>query len=147
MTDAVSLDWVHENPPHWDGDKARIIGGAPPGIFDLGSHRERDLIPGEWWRVEEDGRVVGYGWLDTVWGDAEILLAVDPGARRRGVGEFILDRLEQEAAARGLNYLYNVVRPAHPDRHTVAAWLRSRGFEPARDGRLVRRVRPGRARG
>jgi GNAT superfamily N-acetyltransferase len=28
--------------------------------------------------------------MDVVWGDAEILLAVDPEAQRHGVGRFIL---------------------------------------------------------
>ncbi len=136
----MALEWIRENPPRWDADKARIVGDAPEGIFGLPRRAEGELVAGEWWRVEEDGRVVGYGWMDTVWGDAEILLAVDPAARGRGVGSFVVERLEAEAAARGLNYLYNVVRPTHPERDAVVAWLEGRGFERRRDGRLVKRV-------
>ena len=99
-----------------------------------------DLAPGEWFRVEDGGTVVGYGWMDCTWGDAEILLAVDPAARGRGVGTFILDRLEEEAASRGLNYLYNSVRPGHPERESVTRWLTARRFAPAGDGLLKRRV-------
>ena len=66
--------------------------------------------------MEDGDRVVGYGWLDDVWGDAEILLAVEERARGTGAGAFALARLEEEAAARGLNYVVNVVRDTHPDR-------------------------------
>src|SRR4051812_29710355 len=84
-------------------------------------------------RAERDGRVVGYGWLDDVWGDAEVLLAVDEGERGSGVGSFVMAQLEQEAAARGLNYVVNVVRDSHPARDAVTAWLEQRGFAAAED--------------
>jgi GNAT superfamily N-acetyltransferase len=137
----MSLVWVHENPPTWDDDKARIIMGAEPGIFDdrYGHLTHGTLIPGEWWRVEDDGRVVGYGWLDSVFGNAEILLATASDARGQGVGTFVLDRLSEEAKARGLNYLYNVVRPTHPEPEELRSWLMARGFEGRDDGRLLKR--------
>lgn len=142
MSRDLELRWIAESPPRWDGDKARIVGGAPVGVFDtrFQSLRPGDLVPGEWWRVESGGRVVGYGWLDVSWGDAEILLATDPEVRRSGVGTFIVDRLEDEARARGLNYLYNVVRPTHPERDQITAWLTKRGFVSSDDGRLLRTV-------
>ena len=136
----MPLVWIAEDTPRWDAEKARIVAGAPRGAFDLGAMRDGELAPGEWFRVEDAGRVVGYGWMDCTWGDAEILLAVDPAATSRGVGTFILDRLEEEAASRGLNYLYNAVRPAHPERETVTEWLVARKFAPSGDGLLKRRV-------
>lgn len=138
----MSLEWIRENPPRWDAPKAAIVGGAPEGVFAPSERAAGDLLPGEWWRVEDDGRVVGYGWMDCIWGDAEILLSVDPAAQGRGIGTFILDRLEEEASARGLNYLFNVVRPTHPEGERVGRWLKARRFEPSRDERLMRRVRP-----
>jgi N-acetylglutamate synthase-like GNAT family acetyltransferase len=126
----------------WDAPKAAIVGGAPEGIFAIGRSNSGDVLPGEWWRVEDGSGVVGYGWMEYTWGDAEILLAVAPERRDRGVGTFILDQLEQEAGARGLNYLYNVVRPTHPERQAVSDWLTSRGFVASHDDdRLMRRVR------
>ena len=145
MLEAMSLSWIHESPARWDENKARIVGGAPAGIFDS-RYREAKpghLVPGEWWRVEDGGRVVGYGWLDLVWGDAEILLATDPEAQHRGVGTFILDHLEDEARSRGVSYLYNVVRPTHPQAAVVARWLEKVGFKVAEDGRLLRSVGAG----
>jgi GNAT superfamily N-acetyltransferase len=136
----MGLAWIHESPPRWDGDKARITGAAPAGVFDFGDLRPSDAVPGEWWRVEDDGSVVAYGWMDTVWGDAEMLLAVDPAHEGRGVGTFVIEHLEREAASRGLNYLFNVVRQAHPDGERVSAWLQRRGFEPSSDGLLRRKV-------
>jgi GNAT superfamily N-acetyltransferase len=132
--------WIHESTPCWDADKASVIGCAPPGVFAFSACREGDLLPGEWWRVEADGRVAGYGWLDCNWGDGEILLVVAPEFQRKGVGTFVMERLQDEARARGVNYLYNVVPPSHPDPDALAAWLRRRGFEPRGDGRLMRRV-------
>lgn len=136
------MDWIKEGPTRWDDDKQRIIGDAPTGIFDR-RYRELkkgDIVPGEWWRVEDAGRVVGYGWLDIVWGDGEILLATAPESRGKGVGSFILRQLEKEARRRGVNYLYNMVRPTHPDGDRVTAWLEERGFEAAEDGCLRCRV-------
>lgn len=136
----MSLTWVHENPPQWDRSKQEIVGQAAPGIFALDPPADGELVPGEWWRVEDHGRVVGFGWMECTWGDAEILLAVEATRRGHGVGTFILDRLEEEAAARGLNYMHNVVQPTHPDPEGVTRWLRARRFEEAHD-RLRRQVR------
>ncbi|ACY12962.1 GNAT family N-acetyltransferase [Haliangium ochraceum] len=138
----MALQWISESPAYWDQDKARIVGGAPAGIFDVRYQRCQpgDLLPASWWRVSSDGETVGYGWLDIVWGDAEILLATAPGAQGKGVGSFILDKLEEEALARGVNYLYNVVRPTHPQRDAIAAWLSARGFEESDDGSLFRAI-------
>lgn len=139
------MKWVHEDAPVWDAGKDRIVGGAPPGIFQLPAYAEGERLPGDWWRVEDAGTVVAYGWMDTAWGDAEMLLAVDPGHHGQGVGTFVLDQLEHEAAQRGLNYLYNVVRPTHPDHDRVTAWLQSRRFTGSSDGVLRRRARVGTA--
>jgi GNAT superfamily N-acetyltransferase len=138
----MTLHWHPDRPARWDADKARIIGDAEPGIFDARFNRLKsgDPLPGEWWRVADDGDTVGYGWLDIVWGDAEIVLATAPDARHKGVGTFTLDHLEHEARERGLNYLYNTVRPSHPRRKEVSAWLEARGFNPSEDGSLLRAV-------
>jgi N-acetylglutamate synthase-like GNAT family acetyltransferase len=99
-----------------------------------------DRLPSDWWRVEDGGRVVAYGWLDDVWGNAEILLAVDEPARGAGAGAFALARLEDEAAARGLNYVVNVVRDTHPEREAVTGWFLAHGFSGTDDGRLGKQV-------
>jgi GNAT superfamily N-acetyltransferase len=137
----MKLEWIEERPPTWDEGKERIVGEAPAGIFALGPFSPGDLLAGEWWRVEDAGRVVAYGWMDTVWGDAEVLVAVDPSEHGRGIGAFVFDQLEREAAERGLSYMHNVVRPTHPDAAEVTAWLERRGFKASSDGLLRRRVR------
>lgn len=138
----MSREWIHQSPAHWDAEKARIIGGAEPGIFDpaLSDRPPGALLPGDWWSVEEGGRVVGYGWMDVTWGDAEILLVVEPEARGRGIGSWILDRLEAEAFARGLRYLHNQIRAGHPHHAAVQRWLEDRRFHASEDGRLLRAV-------
>jgi len=138
----MSLTWICESPAFWDADKARVVGGVEAGSLDFKPPAADGVLPGVWWRVEQDGFAVAYGWMDVVWGEAEILLAVAPVARSIGVGGMVLDLLEAEAAERGLSYLYNTVPAGHPDRDEMISWLESRGFYPSADAdRLVRRVR------
>jgi N-acetylglutamate synthase-like GNAT family acetyltransferase len=138
----MTLTWNHESPARWDGPKRRIIGGAPAGIFDSRFAELGDdaPLPGDWWRIDRDGVPVGYAWLDAVWGDAEITVAIDEAARHAGAGTFALDRLEKEARRRGLNRLYNIVRPTHPEHDATLAWFAKRGFQKSEDGSLMRAV-------
>jgi GNAT superfamily N-acetyltransferase len=124
---ASKLSWHREDHPCWDTDKQRVIGGAPNGVFDL-DYAAGQRLAGDWWHASDGDRIVGYGWLDITWGDAEILLAVDPVAQRQGVGGFVLDNIEREAARRGVNYVYNTIRLNHPRRTEVRDWLESHGF-------------------
>jgi GNAT superfamily N-acetyltransferase len=136
----MALTWIREDTPRWNESKRAIVGGAAPGSLVVPKLGVGDLAPGEWFRVEDDGTPVGYGWMDCTWGDAEITIAVDPDRRRSGVGAFIVGSLAKEAAARGVNYLYNAVPPTHPDRAGVTRWLESQGFKPSGDGLLKRGV-------
>ena len=137
--------WVREEHAVWDDDKRRIIGGAPTGIFEL-THAPGASLPGDWWSARrDDGTVIGYGWMDIAWGDAEVLLAVDPDVQGSGAGAFVLDHLEQEAAARGLNYVYNTVAPGHPQHDYVQDWLGVRGYrDDGNDRTLRKQLRPAR---
>jgi N-acetylglutamate synthase-like GNAT family acetyltransferase len=136
-----SLEWVRETPARWDAAKAGVLGELSTELFGLGRPAEGDALADEWWRVERDGEVLGYGRLDETWGDAEILLLVAAGCRRSGVGGFILARLEAEAAARQVNYVYNVVPQRHPDPESVTGFLTGHGFERTAVGELRKRVR------
>ena len=144
MTKLV-LEWIRETPARWDPDKERVLGGLGPELFGLGAPTDGDALADEWWRAEAGGRVVGYGRLDDTWGDAEILVLVAPEDRRTGVGRFILERLEREAATRGLAYIYNVVPAGHPDPESVTDWLAAHGFSPTSAGELRKKVEPARA--
>ena len=141
----MDLAWTREPNARWDADKQRLIGGAPPGTFAKkdAAHPAGELLGGDWWRVTADGQVVGYGWMDTSWGDAEITMVLAPSARHLGLGSFIVDRLAFEAKARGVNYLYNAIPDGHPDAQNLRDWLVRRGFRPSEDGKLLRApVRP-----
>lgn len=122
------LVWVRQDNAVWDADKDRVIGGAPDGVFDI-TWAAGDLLPGDWWAAVAGKDIVGSGWLDATWGgDAEILLSVDPARQLDGVGAFVLQHLEQEAARRGMNYVYNTVRDSHPDHDVVHDWLAGKGY-------------------
>jgi GNAT superfamily N-acetyltransferase len=136
----MTLRWAKENTPTWDADKQRLFGEAE--LASTGLDRPADGAPmaDEWWRVtDDDGAVAGYGWLDSEWGDAQITFVVDPARRGADIGAFIVGHLEHEAAARGLNYIYNVVPPSHPDSAWMTNWLIAQGFTPG-TGDLRRRV-------
>ncbi|MDQ1661271.1 MAG: hypothetical protein QOJ68_1251 [Blastococcus sp.] len=139
-TSTTRLHWVKDDDPRWDTDRERVFASIEPGVFPGLTRQPGERLPSDWWRVEDDGRVVGYGWLDDVWGDAEILLGIEASARGEGAGAFTLARLEEEAAARGLNYVVNVVRDTHPDREAVTAWFTAQGFTGTEDGRLRKQV-------
>ncbi|GAB3345915.1 GNAT family N-acetyltransferase [Modestobacter lapidis] len=139
-TGTTRLNWVKEPDPRWDAARERVFSTVPEGVFRAETRHPGDRLSGDWWRVEGPDGVVGYGWLDDVWGDAEILLAIDADARGTGAGAFTLARLEEEAAARGLNYVVNVVRDTHPERDAVTAWFCARGFADTEDGRLRKQV-------
>ena len=134
------MDWVRETPARWDATKAAVLGELAPELFGLGTPAEGDALADEWWRVEQDGEVLGYGRLDETWGDAEILLLVAEKRRAGGVGGFILEQLEREAAARHVNYVYNVVPQQHPDPESVTGWLAARGFAANDVGELRKQV-------
>lgn len=136
----MALVWHREPGAHWDQDKQRVIGTAPEGVLAVTASPPGAVLPGDWWRVEKDGQVIGYGWMDYSWGDAEVLLAVEPSRQSGGVGTFILDRLAEEAAARGLNYLYNVIPARHPDKEGLKRWLLQRGFVGSLEGDLFKRT-------
>lgn len=135
------MHWSHESVAYWNADKARIVGGAAEALpKHLAASDEGAVLPGDWWRVEQDGTTVGFGWMDVTWGDAEILLVVDPSAQSSGVGTFILEHLEAEARARGIHYLYNEVPAEHPARARLTHWLEQRAFRRTEDGALARAV-------
>lgn len=133
------LTWVYDPQPRWDADRERIVGYAPDGVFDIAPTTGDTALTGQWWRAEDDNGVVGYGWMDSAWGDAEILLAVEPHRQAHGIGGFILDHLESEAAARGVNYVYNAVRGDRGHRAKVSAWLIGRGYVADEAGETLRK--------
>jgi N-acetylglutamate synthase-like GNAT family acetyltransferase len=138
----VSLHWTKEDAPRWDADKQRLFGADELAAVGFDEPATGAALADEWWQVtDDDGSVLGYGWLDSEWGDAEITFVVGSGNRGRGVGAFILDRLEAEAAERGLNYIYNVVPDSHPNRAWMTHWLTLHGFFPSASGELRRQVR------
>ena len=138
--EVMTLTWTKENSPRWDEDKQRIFGPAELAAAGLPAPSPGDPVPNEWWRVTNGNGAAGYGWLDSEWGDARITFVVAAGQRGRGVGDFILEHLEDEAAARGLNYIYNVVPDSHPDGAWIRNWLSTHGFHETSRGLLRRQV-------
>lgn len=136
----MSKAWIPEPTPRWDASKQALIGAIPAGSLALEAPQKGGLLPGDWFRVEWNGDVVGYAWLETTWGDAEIMMAVHPEHQGHGVGGYMVEQLEGEARKRGLHYLFNVVPGGHPKPTEVTAWLQAHGFAPTDEGQLRRQV-------
>lgn len=135
----TALTWEREDRPVWDADKARILASAPEGSVALDVADGAEL-PGDWFLAKDGETVVGFGVLDTTWGgDAEITLVVDGSRQGEGVGSFVMERLEREARSRGINYVYNTVRDAHPQRDEVHDWLGVRGYRGNERGASLRK--------
>jgi GNAT superfamily N-acetyltransferase len=138
---ATTMKWLKEDVPRWDDDKQRLFDDT--ALLSVGMDRPHAgaALADEWWHVLDDGgAVVGYGWLDSEWGDAQITFFVDPSRRGQGIGSFVLGHLEDESRKRGLNYIYNVVPDSHPDRAWMTAWLQRHGLRESTHGDLRRRV-------
>ncbi len=136
----MALSWTREPAPIWDAAKQRVLADLSVHLLGLNEVSEGQRLADEWWRVEDGESVVGFGRLDDTWGDAEILVAVEPDSQGRGVGSFILEHLESEASQRGLNYLYNVVHPEHPEHDEIRAWFLARGFTPGTEAELRKQL-------
>jgi GNAT superfamily N-acetyltransferase len=139
----MSHSWEALSSPRWNEDFARIVGGWPEGVFPRAGWTDAGIVPGAWWAVRsETGAVVALAVLDTVWGDGEVMVAVDPACVRTGAGRFAMEQLQVEARSRGLAYLRNQVPAAHPQPEAVVAWLESCGFVAGSSaGEYVCRVR------
>lgn len=126
------------NPARFDAEKKAFFEKIPAGAVRV--EPAGDLLPGRWWRLEVDGEVAGYGWMDVTWGDAQVVLAVDPARQGDGLGKVILDHLEEEAHREGLGYLFNTIPADHPDPERARGFLTANGFVASGlDGSLLRR--------
>ena len=112
-------------------------------MFDISRYQPGDLLPGDWWRVESDREIAGYGWLDYNWGR----WGNPPGQWRRRISGTALAGSSsicsrRKAQARGVYYIHNVVPAAHPDKAGLYRWLAAHGFADNGEGRLMRAVLP-----
>lgn len=135
----MHLHWIHEAPAYWDTSKEALLGPCCP--IDV-PRTPGCPLPGDWWCVRDEDAVLAYAALDVTWGDAEIVIAVHPGVRGRGIGSFVIDRLEVEARVRGLHYLCSRVPADHPDARELAQWLHARRFSAHEGETWVRAVVP-----
>jgi len=122
------LGWTKEDAPRWDADKQRLFTTEALAAVGMEAPQAGYAIADEWWQVTNDGGdVVGYGWLDTEWGNAQIALLVGDGHRGRGIGDFILRQL---ASRRGPVYARRCVRrgvlidAVDINAQRIAHWLR-----------------------
>lgn len=91
--------FVYEENPIWDLHKERIIGPERES-FCIGKVELNARLPYEWWRLEDDttNEILGYGWITVSEeeNDSEISICISQSYRGQGIGERILNNLEQQ---------------------------------------------------
>ncbi|GEM_PF-5388488 len=120
--------WIKEDKAIWNENKARII-GSNIGSFFLDFPVQSDILPGEWFNLtDENGEIVGYGWINVSEGDAEISVAIDGKYQGRGYGSQIIDNLYREVESLGFEEIIVVVRQENPNASDVVKWAYKNGY-------------------
>jgi mycothiol synthase len=89
------VELVRADEEHLVGRRSRI------GLSDLRQWLSRVDLAEDTWMFEEDGRVIAFGWGETV-GDLGFAIGiVHPEAKGRGIGTQLVDRSEQRILERG----------------------------------------------
>lgn len=92
--------------------------------------------------LERADAIAGYGILSVAAGEAHILnLCVDPGYRRLGYGDRLLDEILTRARAAGVREIFLEVRPSNT---TALALYRKKGFRQIANRRAYYQARHGR---
>jgi ribosomal protein S18 acetylase RimI-like enzyme len=113
------LDEALANP-----ELARYVEGfGRPGDFGIVAEEGAEPLGAAWWRHFQAG-APGYGFVDQP--TPEVSAAVLPDHRGRGIGTALLEALEREARARGIDRLSLSVERDNP---AVALYERV-GFRP-----------------
>lgn len=119
--------WIKEEEPVWDSDKEDIIDCAPQGSFNMGP-KSNGTISGDWWKLVENKRVIGYGWISMISGDAELLIAVRKSEQHKGYGNIILENLEMEASKLKHNKVVAIIQSENINAVNIIYWLDRKGF-------------------
>jgi [ribosomal protein S18]-alanine N-acetyltransferase len=92
--------------------------------------------------LERSDEITGYGILSVAAGEAHILnLCVDPGYRRLGYGDRLLDEILLRARAAGVREIFLEVRPSNA---TALSLYRKKGFRQIAHRRAYYQARNGR---
>jgi ribosomal-protein-alanine N-acetyltransferase len=92
--------------------------------------------------VEREERVVGYAILSVAAGESHILnLCVDPGCRRHGYGERLLDSLIEYSVAAEVREMFLEVRPSNS---SAISLYRKKGFRQITSRRAYYQAAEGR---
>jgi GNAT superfamily N-acetyltransferase len=136
------MDLIKEEHSVWDTEKEIIFAEVSDGTFDnLNNLELGSQLNQEWWKLIDDNeRVLGFGWINYENGDFEISLVVDTNHQGEGLGSFIIEKLEAIALEKGFNEVVAIVKKTNPNseemidwlykKSYVAYWLGLEGFEP-----------------
>ncbi|GAA0337262.1 hypothetical protein GCM10008967_29430 [Bacillus carboniphilus] len=106
------MEIIKEEHSIWDTEKEIIFAEVADGTFDNLNNLELGLqLNQEWWKlIDENEKVLGFGWVNYENDDFEISLVVDTNHQGEGLGSFIIEKLEAIALEKGFNKIVAIVK-------------------------------------
>ncbi|MFE4354013.1 GNAT family N-acetyltransferase [Peribacillus butanolivorans] len=115
---------IKEENPIWDIEKENIVGKVEGGTFNLDNLEVGTQLHQEWWKlIDDNDRVLGFGWINYENGDFEISLAVHKDYQGSGSGSIIIEGLESIAKEKGFNKTVAIVKKTNPNSLKMIKWL------------------------
>jgi GNAT superfamily N-acetyltransferase len=135
------MEWKREFI--WDESKKNII-GSNPNAFNLGNVENDAKLQDDWWAlINDEGEVLGYGWIKYENNEAELSVSVHSKFQNKGFGSRILINLEQEAIKQGSNKLIAVIQESNSIGKDVITWLYNNKYQaiwPGVEGYLTHKL-------
>ncbi|MCM0625132.1 GNAT family N-acetyltransferase [Lysinibacillus sp. OL1_EC] len=120
---------IKEENSIWNIEKETIVAEAGEGTFDNSNSELGTLLNQEWWKLIDDNeRLIGFGWVDYENDDFEISVAVTKEYQGLGLGSFILVELEHIAKEKGFNETVAIVKESNQESDKMIKWLYKKGY-------------------
>ena len=113
----------------WDIAKETIIGKVEEGTFEFYNLELGSKLNQEWWKLVDDNeRVLGFGWINYAHDEFEISLAVDEDSRGDGLGSFIVEEFERIAKEKGFNETLAIIKHSNHNSLKMVEWFYQKGY-------------------
>lgn len=113
----------------WDIEKETIFEKIEKGTFEFCNLEIGSKLEQGWWKlVDENERVLGFGWINYKNDDFEISLAVNEDSRGTGFGSFIVKELEGIAKEQGFNETAAIIKQSNPNSSKMVEWFYQKDY-------------------
>ena len=130
------LHLIKEDNPIWNLEKNRIFTSIDQGTFEY-NLKELGLgiaLEHEWWKLVENKKVLGFGWINYTNDDFEISFVVYDDYTGKGLGSFIINELEKLGESKGYRKILAIVKETNPNSEKIIEYLYRKGYSFYIDG-------------